>query len=90
MAKSFRSVELTETVVGGVTVWESAAAIPGGGLNDTAVTLRSANGFGANIKNFTGTEGRNHADIGDGGVANSVIPTLKIIEIAKGDLRPEQ
>ena len=91
LAKNFRSVELTKTVIGGVTVWENAVAIPGGGPNDTAVTMESANAFGATIKNFTGGEGRNHADIADERVAEDwVIPTLKIIEITKGDLRPEQ
>ncbi len=91
LARDFRSVELIKDDGLGIIV-EVAFGIPGPGgkQNDTGVTLISANAFGTTINNFTGSDGRNHADIADEGVADKVISTLISLEKEKGDLRPVQ
>jgi hypothetical protein len=61
--------------------------------NDVLVTIPSGHGagtFGSRTSNsftFLGSQGRNHADIADEGVARRVIPWIINAERARGDLR---
>jgi triacylglycerol lipase len=70
-------------------------ALPGAAPlgNDVLVTLPSGLGQGSiaarstGTRIFQGTNGRNHSDVADGGVAAAVIPWLLSAERTRGDLR---
>jgi hypothetical protein len=61
--------------------------------NDTLVTIPSAQGVGSlqslvrNSRTFTGAQGRNHSNIANAGVGNTVIPWLIDAERRNGGLR---
>lgn len=61
--------------------------------NDTLVTIPSAMGAGTlasrvtNTAVFTGTNGRNHSNIANGGVADTILPWILQAERQNGDLK---
>jgi len=80
---------ITLPIVGQIGTYEVATANAGGGLNDFLVTIDSAK-FQApfqHIKSFTGSEGRDHASIGDSGVAEVVLPFIENTEKTIGDFQ---
>ncbi|HEY6187853.1 MAG TPA: hypothetical protein VIW80_09255 [Pyrinomonadaceae bacterium] len=61
--------------------------------NDTLVTIPSGHGVGSlasrvnHSMTFSGSGGRNHSNVADGGVAETVIPWIVDVEKTRGDLR---
>lgn len=62
-------------------------------LNDVLVTEPSGHGegtFGPRVRNrvtFSGPQGRNHSNVANGGVAQTVVPWIIGVEREKGDLK---
>jgi triacylglycerol esterase/lipase EstA (alpha/beta hydrolase family) len=83
-------VETRQVTVFGqpVATYHVGVATPGGGPNDTLVTINSAQGPGFSaLPSFTGSNGRDHATIGSADVAAVVVPQLHQTEAAIGDFR---
>lgn len=71
-----------------ILTYRVGVATTGGDLNDTLVPLSSAAGPGFTfLPPFVGTNGRDHASIGNAGVAATVVPLLQQTELATGDFR---
>lgn len=91
------TVAFTTRTVFGRPVFTTATitAVPQAAVgNDTLVTIPSGQGAGglagrvANNHTFSGTAGRNHSNVANGGVASTVLPWIFDIERRNGDLKP--